>query len=439
MFIGALDALLASGAAYVVYEKYGAQPIAVVAACSAVLAAPAALRLLRRRRLRALGEKAKLRALIIGAGPSGIAAGIKCKELGVDFVVVEASAAAGGTWVNNTYPGCACDVSAYFYHYSFAEKNDWSCPFPSYKEIAAYFAGVAEKYGVHEKTKYEHKALRASWEASEQVWTVRVQNLATSEEFVLTANFLVSACGQLRVPAEPNFDTAKFKGKLMHSAKWDASCSLSGKKVAVVGTGATSLQIVPAICKEVKELVVFQRTPCWVTTMNKNTNPVSHFLVRHSYLAYLLGRFQPYFSGDAILFNAIINKKAPAFLWRAFKNEIIRQMKAQFDPARMQEMEEKLIPNYPLGRKRLGATQEYLPALMQPHVRVETNPVAHLYEGGVATKLSTGVKEEAFDTVILATGFKTGSYNAPCDIIGAQGKTLHQTWADGGNGPQAYL
>eukprot|EP00659_Diplonema_papillatum_P014121 gene14121-21637_t len=443
MKVGSIDALVAMVVLSGLYKKFGQNVLNAVAAACGLALARAGWSYWARKRLQRSSAGRQLTAVIVGAGPSGIAAAIKCTQLGIDYVVLETADKAGGTWVNNTYPQCACDVPAYLYHYSFEEKNDWSCPYPLYPEVAAYFQMVSEKHGVHAKTKYRHKALRASWLASEQTWVVDVQNLETSAESKFTANFLVAACGQLHEPAEPSFDVSAFKGPMFHTARWDESHSLKNKKVAVIGTGASAMQLVPCVQKEVKELVVYQRSPNWINTSPMQASPFWDFLVRHSYVVYLYMRYHCFYGADVVLFNSVFNRKTPAAVRQNFENNLRTKMAAQLDPARKKEMEEKLLPQYPVGCKRLCMSDGFIPALMQPNVRIVTDPVLRLSERGVVVNVTPGrtgdAPEEAFDAIILATGFKTGSYSSPFDITGAQGKTLQQMWADDGYGPQAYL
>ena len=200
------------------------------------------------------------RALIIGTGFSGLGMGIALQRQGVDFLILEKADDVGGTWRDNTYPGCACDVPSHLYSFSFEPKATWSKLFSPQPEILDYLKGVTEKYGLRRYIRFNSRAARAHWDDAEYRWHVFTD---TGQEYV--AQFLISGAGALHIPRLPDIEgLAEFQGPAFHSAEWDHDVDLTGKRVAVIGTGASAIQIVPEIISDVAELQLYQRTPPWV-------------------------------------------------------------------------------------------------------------------------------------------------------------------------------
>src|SRR5581483_1346654 len=216
-----------------------------------------------------MSQPVRTRALIIGTGFSGLGMGIELLQRGVDFLILEKADDIGGTWRDNTYPGCACDIPSHLYSFSFEPKADWENLFSYQPEIQGYLQGVTDKYGLRRYIVFNSLVDRAHWDDDECRWHVFT---AGGREYI--AQFLISCVGALHIPSIPDFEGRdQFVGPAFHSAEWDHSVDLTGKRVAVIGTGASAIQIVPEIVGHVAELQLYQRTPPWVVPRTNNELP----------------------------------------------------------------------------------------------------------------------------------------------------------------------
>ena len=366
-------------------------------------------------------QKLDYRIIIIGAGPGGLCTAIKLREAGIeDFVILEKAAGVGGTWWHNRYPGAECDVKSHLYSYSFELKRDWSRPFAGQAEILEYLQGVAEKYGVLPYVRFKHEVKSARWQDQNARWEV-----ATADGQVFRAPVVVSGMGMFNELAWPEFaglDT--FSGTLFHSARWDQGHSLSGKRVAVIGSAASAVQFIPEIAQQTAKLHVFQRTANWVAPKEDTpytAEQLAHFT--HDPNAIHASRAQIYKELNAfILFSDPLKQQE----YTQFALDNIAVVK---DAA----LRSKLTPTHPFGCKRPLFSNLYYPVFNLPQVELVTDKVERLNKNGVVT--ADGMTREV-DTVILATGFKVSKYLSAIDVTGRNGLRLDEAWSDGA---QAYL
>jgi cation diffusion facilitator CzcD-associated flavoprotein CzcO len=356
------------------------------------------------------------RFAIIGAGMSGILAGIKLKERGIaDFTIHEKAARLGGTWRDNTYPGLSCDVPSHVYAYSFALKGDWSYRFSPGDEIQGYFEGVARKYGLAPHFRFGSEIERAVFRDGR--WHLTAKDGGTD-----VAEIVISATGVLHHPAYPDISGLKeFAGACFHSARWDHSVALDGKRVGIIGTGSTAIQIVPAIVDRVAELALFQRTPQWVLPL---ANPAysedekvmfvaSAEQLRQSY-DYWAARFIDTFA------RAVIGDQGEmAKIERACRANLLDNV---HDPA----LRAVLTPNYRAACKRLIMSDTFYPAIQKPNARVIAGGIERIEPAGVRTR--DGVLH-ALDVLVLATGFDAHAFVRPMEVVGEGGRRLADAWA----------
>jgi len=354
---------------------------------------------------------------IIGAGLSGMCMAIKLKEAGFhNFTLFEKADNVGGTWRDNTYPGVACDVPSHLYSYSFEPKLDWSKMYSPGGEIQGYCEDVAKKYGLLEKTKFGHELTRS--EFKDGGWDIEFAD-GTKEH----ADFLVSCIGGLHVPSYPDIEGKEsFEGVSFHSAKWDHDHDLTGKHVAVVGSAASALQLVPEIVDRVASLDMYQRTPNWV--MPRADAPYSEtrkaWFKRIPFLA-KLHRLAIYLTYESRIPLFKGSKLMGKYVSRMAKKHLEAQVK---DP----DLREKLTPDYPVGCKRILASDSFFPALQQDHVSVITDGISKITPTGI--EASDGTLRTA-DTIIYATGFKPFTMLDTQEIIGDDGLTMREYLAEG--------
>ena len=360
--------------------------------------------------------------IVIGSGFGGLAMGVKLKAIGVEnFVILEQAGDIGGTWRDNHYPGAACDVPSHLYSFSFEPKRDWSRKFGQQAEILAYLQHTAKKYGLIPHVRFHTQVAKASYDEASGTWVV-----ATSSGDSWRCRSLVNATGGLSRPAYPAIPGLHdFKGKIFHSARWDHAEPLDGRRVAIIGTGASAIQIVPAIAKKVKKLFIMQRTAAWIIPKSDRAYTNSELRLKSTYRAWeRLMRYSLYWRGEIFglfLRYPKILKKVQPFLLR----QLYSQIK---DPI----LREKLTPNYLPGCKRILLSNEFYPALTLPHVELVTSGIQRIVADGIETK--DGQKLEC-DVLVCATGFAVAEAAAPFPIVGLNGLDLRGLWA---NGPSAY-
>jgi cation diffusion facilitator CzcD-associated flavoprotein CzcO len=367
--------------------------------------------------------------LIVGSGFAGLGMAIRLKQAGIDdFVVLEQAGEVGGTWRDNHYPGAACDVQSHLYSFSFEPWPEWSREFAQQKEILTYLRHCADKYGVRSHIRFNTKVTSARFDERTGLWDVSTTDVSTNTSKTLKARVLVPGCGPLSRPSLPDIPgLSSFQGKMFHSARWDDAYPLEGKTVAVVGTGASAIQIVPAIAARVKKMSVFQRTPPWIMPKPDGAIPAwKRAVFRRVPAAQKLARRRIYWQRELLALGFVVEPRILKALSRLAKLNLRRNVK---DPV----LREKLTPTYTMGCKRILPTNEYLPALQRPNVELVTSGIAEVRAHSIVTKNG---QERPVDAIVLATGFEAAEAVAPFDIVGRGGRSLEQEWRDGA---EAYL
>ena len=312
-------------------------------------------------------ESTHVRIAVVGTGFAGLGMAIRLKQDGIDdFVVLERAQDVGGTWRDNTYPGCACDVPSHLYSFSFAPNPDWTRTFSSQPEIWGYLRGCAERFGVTPHIRYGHELLHATWDGEAQRWSVETSRGA------LTADVLVLGTGPLSEPAIPDVPGLdSFRGTTFHSARWDHDHDLSGERVAVIGTGASAIQFVPQIQPQVARLHLFQRTPAWVVPRpDRPVKPWARRLFRRLPVAQALVRAFIYWLREL----SVLFFKHPKLMGM---NEGLGRRhleRSVTDP----ELRARLTPSYRMGCKRILISDDYYPAVSQPNVEVVTEHISEV-------------------------------------------------------------
>ncbi|CRK62124.1 Cyclohexanone monooxygenase [Alloactinosynnema sp. L-07] len=358
------------------------------------------------------------RVAVIGTGFSGLGMAIRLKQQGIDdFVVLERADEVGGTWRDNSYPGCACDVMSLLYSFSFARNPNWTTTFGKRDEVFAYLKECAEKFGVRPHIRFRHELVGARWDDTERRW-----HIETSGGDV-TAQVLVTGTGYLSDPVMPDIEGLEsFPGAKFHSATWDHDFDLKGKRVAVIGTGASAIQFVPKIQPEVGQLFVHQRTAPWVGPKADKTTNKLQFALRKNVPGYQ--RFRRNFNmwGREILAFMLArpNIAAKTITGMAEKN-LKKQVK---DPV----LRAKLTPNYAAGCKRLLFSNTWYPALQQPNVELVTDAIVRVDGSSVVT--ADGTSREV-DAIILGTGFSATDRPVARRIWGRDGVQLADAWSTG--------
>ncbi|RMF17108.1 MAG: NAD(P)/FAD-dependent oxidoreductase, partial [Candidatus Dadabacteria bacterium] len=360
---------------------------------------------------------------IIGAGFAGLGMGVRLKQAGFEnFTIYEKEDGVGGTWRVNTYPGAACDVQSHLYSFSFEQNPDWSRMFGTQQEILDYLEHVADKFQLRPHLRCHREAVGAEYDERQGIWRI-----SFSDGEVVEANVVVSGAGGLSRPALPNIPGIDdYEGTMFHSARWRHDVDLTGKRVAVIGTGASAIQIVPQIAPLVGKLDLYQRTPPWI--LPKPDRPVRDWeklLYRHAPGALTAQRLRLY----STLELRVLGFTHPQVM-KPFELAAKRFLKSQVpDP----ELRKKLTPNYTIGCKRILLANDYYPALMRDNVELISGGAAALTAGGVVDK--QGVERPA-DVVVMCTGFYAAENVAPFPILGRGGRSLDDAWRDG---PEAYL
>src|SRR4051794_11967104 len=356
---------------------------------------------------------------IVGAGFGGISAAIELQRHGFrDLTILDAAGDLGGTWLHNSYPGAACDVPSHLYSFSFAQRRDWSRLCSPQPEILDYIHGVARDFGVDRLVQANTKVTACTWDEATNRWTAEAEDGRTFE-----SDAIVIATGQLHQPSYPRIRGREdFAGHEFHTAQWDHDYDLRGKRVAMIGTGASAVQIVPEIAKEVGRLVVFQRTGNWFLPRKNRPYPKPMKAVfEHVPGVQEFRRRFIYNYGESLTLMI----RHPRTLGRIGHLRSAMFMRAQLrDP----EVRRKVWPDYTFGCKRILFSSDFLPALQRPNVELVTDAVAGMAEHGVVT--SDGTLHEV-DCVIYGTGFRTNDFMFPMEITGSGGRTLREAWSGG--------
>jgi cation diffusion facilitator CzcD-associated flavoprotein CzcO len=352
---------------------------------------------------------------VVGAGFSGLGMAIKLRQHGRhDFVVFEAADDVGGTWRDNTYPGCRCDVPSHLYSFSFARNPRWSDTFSGQAEIWAYLRDCVDRFGVRPQLRLGHTVTRARWDDAQQHWEIE------TSQGSYTARVLITGNGPLSDPALPDLPgLASFTGTAFHSARWRHDHHLAGQRVAVIGTGASAVQFVPEIAPRVASLTVFQRTAGWVMPRrSRRISTVEKTLFRYVPGAQRLMRTALYWGRELFAFGFIrpdVMRRAQ----RLAERNLVRHVP---DPL----LRAKLTPTYLMGCKRVLLSNDYLPVLTRANVAVVTEPIREVRPGGVVT--ADGVEHEV-DTIIFGTGFHVTEPPVARTIVGRDGRRLSEAWS----------
>lgn len=364
----------------------------------------------------------RIDTLIIGSGFAGLGAAIKLSQAGKEFLVLERAAEVGGTWRDNTYPGAACDVPSNLYSYSFALNPGWTRSFSPQPEIQAYITSVADKYEVRRRTVFGCDVQDARWNGDTHRWDVRT----TRGDF--SAKNLVSAVGALCEPSLPDIaGIDRFGGEIFHSARWNHDADLTGKRVAVIGTGASAIQIVPAIAGTVAHLDVYQRTAPWVLPRaDREYTKAEKFAFRYipgfqrlsRTLQYLMRETQVVGLAKAPVFMKPLELAARAQIRRGISDRALRR---------------KVTPNFGIGCKRMLISNNYYPALDRPNVDLVTDGIAEVTTDGIVTK--DGTTREV-DAIVVATGFHVTDSPMFAGIFGKDGRSLADVFDE--TGMQGY-
>ena len=361
----------------------------------------------------------QVKHLIVGAGFSGLCAAIKLDEGGErDFVVIEKGSDVGGTWRDNTYPGAACDVPSQLYSYSFAPNPDWTMSFSPQAEIQAYIRKVAERSGTLDRFVFDTTFDSAAWDDTAQSWVVQT----SAGQFLATS--LIVGAGALSAPKLPEIEGIEtFGGELFHSARWDHDADLTGKRVAVIGTGASAIQIVPEIAEAVSHLDVYQRTAPYVMPRNdRRYGRLERLALRHLPGLQKMYRTALYWGRECYVPGFTLE---PRLALPAKKLALGNIAKAITDL----KLREKVTPTYQIGCKRILISNTYYPALAAVNVDVVTDRIARVTDSSIVT--ADGVERE-IDVLIVATGFHTTELPITEHITGRSGRTLADTWRETG-------
>ena len=356
---------------------------------------------------------------IIGSGFSGIGMGIALKKAGFDdFVILEKGADLGGTWRDNQYPGCACDVPSPLYSFSYELNPDWSRLFAPQPEIWEYLRGCAAKYGIGSHIRYDSKIEGMEWDDAARRWTVRT---AGGERYL--AHAVVSGAGALHIPSYPDISGMdRFGGESFHSSDWNHLCDLSGKRVAVIGTGASAIQFIPAIAEKAARVTVFQRTPPWIHPRPDVAIPASVRRVLRRVPGAARGlRDVIYWALETRALGFAVNPRLMAPMELLARKNLERQVA---DPA----LRALLTPDYTIGCKRILLSSDYYPALQRQNVDLVTDTIKEITPSGVCT--ADGSLHEA-DVLIYATGFRVVDSATELNVTGRDGIKLADAWQDG--------
>ncbi|WP_236796041.1 NAD(P)/FAD-dependent oxidoreductase [Amycolatopsis sp. GM8] len=386
-------------------------------------------------------EASRLRILVVGAGLAGIATSAMLTSLGLRHDIIERGAEIGGVWRDNHYPGAGVDTPSHLYSYSFAPSREWSRYYAKQPEILSYIAEVADELGVGQRVKLRTELVRASWDEAAKCWRVTLdeqgQEVGAAYDVIITA---VGFLNQPVVPSFPGMDT--FEGPMFHSARWNHDVDIREKRVAVVGTGASAMQIVPTIADSVASVTVFQRSPQWVI-------PNENYLKFLPESARILMRLVPYYAGFYrarlmwLFQDKLLDSLRKDAAWEhperavSKRNDRHRESLTQYVDSELgdrQDLRAGVLPTYPPYGKRPLMDNGWMRALRKPNVHLVEDAVTGFDRTGVVT--NSGEHHEA-DVVVLATGFHTSRMLWPMDIVGKDGRSIREAW--GVDDPRAYL
>ncbi|MBI5261828.1 MAG: NAD(P)/FAD-dependent oxidoreductase [Bradyrhizobium sp.] len=384
---------------------------------------------------------AQQHVLIVGAGVCAIALGVALGHLGIPYTIVEKNHELGGTWYINRYPGCGVDTPNHSYSYSFGSRNPWTRYFCQREELLDYLKKVADEYGIREHLRLNTELRSSRWDENKRRWISTLKTREGDENFESTV--LVSAIGQLNDPSPAHFKGDEtFKGLILHSALWSNDIDLEGKRVAVIGTGATAMQLVPSIADRVASVTVYQRSAQWARPVKGYSDPITEgaqWLLAHLPFYVQWYRFNMFWRyGDGLL---PFLRKDPAWPYpdRAVNkgNDRHRQELTDFIVSELKDrpdLIDKCVPTYPPYGKRILLDNGWFRTLTKPNVELVTNQIDHFDTQGIVTAEG---KLRPADIIVIATGFKVTEMAARLNITGRGGRNLRETWAN--DNPTAYL
>lgn len=356
------------------------------------------------------------RVLIVGAGMSGLCLAIQLKRAGIaSFTIIEKSDRVGGTWFENSYPNSGCDVPSYLYSFSFAPKYDWTMKYARQPEILQYFQNCADRFGISEHIRFGTSVESARFDEESSLWHV-----TTSDGAIHQAEFFVSAVGQLNRPKVPDFPGLEsFQGAKWHSARWNHAYDLRGKRVAVIGNGASAVQFVPTVAKQAERTFVYQRSPSWIQRFNN---------YRYSEFSKKLFQALPWTAKlHRMWIFAMCEWRIRAIVDPWVANPIYHAwIKWRMGRRIRKEMRPKLIPNYTPGCKRILLSNDFLETLQRDDVELISDPIERFNEHAIETPAGS----TTVDAVIFATGFESLDFLQPMEIIGRGGEPLDAAWKE---------
>lgn len=356
---------------------------------------------------------------IIGAGFAGVGAAIRLKDQGItDFVIFERDSRVGGTWRDNTYPGAQCDIPSRLYSYSFAPNPDWSQTYSGSAEILGYIDSMVESAGIAPHIRFGHNVTGINYDADAGEWSLSFENREA-----MRARTVIVASGPLANASLPNIPgIATYEGHKIHSARWDHDYDFTGKKVAVIGTGASGVQIIPELVKVAKSVKVFQRTPGWVLPkVNTATSGPLKWIYKNVPAAEKLTRAAWYWGHESVALGVV---------WESPFTRLVESVSAANLRLQVRDpwLRRQLTPDFSAGCKRLLMTSDYYPALQADNCALVTWPIARLSPKGIRTV--EGI-EHQFDAIVFATGFDVSKAGTPYPIAGRDGRDLGSEWSGG--------
>jgi len=375
------------------------------------------------------------KVLVIGAGLTGIAAGINLREAGYEYVIIEKNPEIGGTWWENIYPGVGVDTPSHFYSYSFELNSEWSCYNPKGPEMQAYLLRCVAKYGIRDHIVFNTRVMSCRFNDKSRTWAVTVRSNDGTER-TLEANAIINAHGPVNRWVWPDIPgLASFAGVRMHTAAWDASVSLKGKRVALIGTGASGAQVGPAIEKDAAHLTVFQRSKHWVLfnpEMNHAVPEGAKWAMQHipHYLTWF--RFRVYWTAaDGLFANVLVDPNWPHQEHSvSAHNEGVRQYCLGYLRSKLAarpDLLEKMTPDYPVFGKRIVLDAGWVDMMLRDNVTLETDPIERVTVDSIVTRSGT---EHKVDVIVCATGFNVAKMLGSLTVIGRNGRSLGQEWGE---------
>jgi len=380
--------------------------------------------------------------VVIGAGLSGICAGVKLGEAGYSYTIFEKNENAGGTWWENVYPGVGVDTPSHFYSFSFAQSPDWNEYHPRGADMRDYFLSVVDRFDLQKNIEFETRVLGCEWNEQSRRWRVNVQKGAEPVR-VVEADAVLLAHGIVNRPSIPKLaGLEEFRGAVMHTTRWDESVPLEGKRIAQIGTGASGAQLAVALAPKAEQLVIFQRSRHWLLNNPSAGQPVSEgvkWALRNIPKYAEWYRFRAYwFAADGLFPNVLRDPSWPhQDRSVSLQNDQMREFTLAYYREKLADrpdLLEKVVPDIPIFCKRIVMDTGYLDTLKRANVELETDAIDHVTEGSIVT---TSGKEYPVDVIALATGFEIAKMLGPLRVIGRDGRDLGAEWGE--EDPRAYI